>query len=369
MEKLQPLAETPSDDQLVYLLDYATALQIAGKLSQSNQVFIKADKMTDINDYHSVSNITASALTSEEMIQYKGESFEKFLINTMLAINFAVLGQKDEALVECRRINEKLSKMKFDGRKSYELSPFAHYLSALLWESGDRLDDAYIAFEKAYKLDPSNPFIAADLIRSSKRARRDDTHKKWKSYFSSVQEDPRWYDNSSGELVVIFQQGWGPVKQPRPENRRFPMLVPNSSETQQARVTIEGAGSFESQLVYDISRVAIKTLNDDYGALAARRLGGMIAKDIAADQIRQKNELLGAVAWVAMHVSDRADLRQWSTLPAGIQLIRVPLRAGNYKIQVEGIGFSGSLTGEGTGPQQVSIRPNRKTFINFRSLK
>lgn len=368
LEKLKPLADQDSKDQLIYLLDYATALQIAGQYKESNTYFLKADKLTDLNDYHSVSKVTASLLTSEEMVQYKGESYEKFLINTMLAINYLMLGELDEAMVESRRINDKLSKMKLDGRKPYELSPFANYLTGVLWEADQKWDDAYISYEQAYKLDATNPFIAPDLIRSAKKARRDEAYIQWKKEFPQIAENKEWYDKSLGEVVIIYQQGWGPEKHERPGSYRFPKLYPVFSETQFVKATLNGEGSYGSQTAYNIERVAIETLEDDFGALVARRVGGLVAKEVVADQIRQKNELLGFVAWVGMHVSDRADLRQWSTLPRSFQLIRIPVKAGSYKLNLQGYTGGGSPTSESYA-QDIQVRSGRKTFVNWRSLK
>jgi hypothetical protein len=170
LAKLEALAKEPGRDQLLYLLDYATALQIAGKYKESAEQFINADKLVDLNDYHSVTNIVGATLGGEEMVQYKGESYEKFLINTMNAINYLMLGQFDDAMVEARRINEKISKMKMDQRDPYEQSPFARYLAALLWDAQKNYDDAYIEFEAAYKLDSKNPFLPRDLIVAAKKS-------------------------------------------------------------------------------------------------------------------------------------------------------------------------------------------------------
>ena len=48
LEKFKALAEKPSDDQLVYLMEYATALQIAGQYKASSEIFIQADKLVDV---------------------------------------------------------------------------------------------------------------------------------------------------------------------------------------------------------------------------------------------------------------------------------------------------------------------------------
>ncbi|HPI40404.1 MAG TPA: hypothetical protein PLJ21_06345 [Pseudobdellovibrionaceae bacterium] len=129
---LEPLAKTPSDDQLIYLLDYAVATQLAGDLKESTQSFLKADKLVESVDYHSVSRIGSSLALSEEMVQYKGDSFEKMFINAYLAMNFLSENNYDAAMVEARRINEKYQKNRLDEKKSFEQNFFSIFIGSNL---------------------------------------------------------------------------------------------------------------------------------------------------------------------------------------------------------------------------------------------
>jgi len=368
VEELKPLAEKESDDQLVYLLDYGVALQLAGRLKESNDVFLKADRLAELVDYQSISRIAGSLALSEEMVQYKGDTFEKIFINAYLAMNYLEMGNLDDALVEARRINEKYLKYRADEKKSFELNSFSKYLSALVWEASRSYDDAYIAYNEAYKIDPTIATIGEDLIRSAKLARRTDMYQSWKKKFPEVKEDPSWYDKNLGELVVIYQQGWGPRKMPSQNEYRFPMLVPVSSETQRARLAVNNKVEV-SREVYDVQRAAIETLQEDQGILIAKRVAGLATKAVLSDQVRQKNELLGSLAWIALNVADRADVRQWSTLPQTIQTIRLRLPPGRYKFTLDGLNAGGALTGESLDNQEVEIKAGQKKFIVWRSLK
>lgn len=373
LTELKPLAEKPSDDQLVYLFDYGTALQMTGHYKESNQYLLEAADMVEIKDYHSISRVTGSLLLSEGMIQYKGDDYEKVLVNAMLAINFLSLGELDSALVETKRLNEKLYKYKFDGKKDYEQNEFAFYLAALIWESDRKWDDAYIDFKKVFELHPNFPYLKEDLIRASYNARRMEDYKKWKQKFPEVKENPKWRDRSYGELVLVYQQGWAPRKRPRPENFRFPKLYPVSTYTQRAKLIVDqGEGKTLEEMtekIYSVEDVAIKVLEDDYGRLVASRMAGVVTKAVVADQIRQKNEGLGNLAWIVMNVADQADLRQWSTLPESFQLAKIPLKAGKYRVMVEGYTINDYPTKEQMPWQEIEIKPRRKTFLSWRSLK
>lgn len=366
---LRPLAEKENRDQLVYILDYATALQQAKRFKESAKAYQDAEKIADIQDYHSLTNVASAALLSEELIQYKGDDYEKVLINAMNAINYLEMDMLDEALVEVRRLNNKLYRYKYEAKRDYEQNPFAFYLGAMIWEADRKWDDAYIAYKNAYELIPGYAPLREDLIRAAQRAQRSEDVAKWKKQFPDVKPKPEWNDKSMGEIVLIYAQGWGPRKQPRPEEPRFPKLYPVGSTTKQARLIVDGTERARTDEIFDVTRIAIKTLEDDYGRLVASRIGGVAAKAVVADQIRQKDELLGAIAWVAMNVADRADVRQWSTLPDTFQIARVPVKAGKYKVSALGLDGSGAESGERMDEREVEVKPGRQAFVSWRSVR
>lgn len=394
VQMLRPLAEAEGRDQLIYVLDYATALQAAGRFDESAKEFIRAEKIADSKDYHSVTQVAGSLLLSEEMVQYKGENFEKLFINAMNALNFLNLGQLDSALVEARRLNQKVVALRAEGKTEFSESPFGFYLSAVLWEADRKVDDAYIAYSNAYKADPSIRLLREDLIRSALRAGRGDELKKWKGQFPEVELRPEWRDRKASELVVVAQTGWGPQKRPRPEAPRFPYLVRVPSRTQAVVLKVwpsetrrpsaeksesdqaESAQtqaidaipllSVRSERIQSVTDVAIRTLEADYARLVASRVAGVATKAVVADQIRQKDELLGGLAWIAMNLADRADLRQWSTLPSEFHIARVWLKPGTYRVTVHSLLNSGEES-EALQSTELVLQPGRKSFLTART--
>lgn len=367
--KLEPLARKEGKDQLLYKLDYATALQMAGRNAESAKVFIEAERLADLNDYHSISRVTGSLLLSEEVVQYKGDDFEKVLINGMNALNYLEMNQLDDALVEVRRVNEKLYKLKQDGKKEFNQSPFAFYLGAMIWEADRKFDDAYISYKDAYDVAPGYLPLREDLIRSAIRADRPEEVEKWKKTFPEVTVRPEWKDRNRSEIVLIFQNGWGPRKVPRAENPRFPRMSPVVNVVSGAVMTVSttntkaAASTVSTSSIYSIEDVAVKALEADFARLMASRVAGIATKAVVADQIRQKDELLGAVAWIALNLSDRADLRQWSTLPQSFQIARVSVPAGAYKVDLAAVGSGATKT------EQVELKPGQKKFLVWRVIE
>lgn len=362
---LKDMASQEGKDQILYMLDYGLALHQLSDFKQSNQTLIEVDRLADFKDYISIGRQAGSLFINESLIPYKSERFENILINTYLALNFTMQNNFESALVECRRIDEKMRKMKLeneDMRKSF----YARYLSAMIWEAEKNWDSAYIDYQNAYNIERSRPYLGKDLIRSAWRARRYDALKKWQKQFPQYSlEKIKKETKEEGELVFIYQQGWIPRKYPRPENFRFPYLVPVSSGFTQALVQIKDKRYPATELLYDVGAEAIRTLDNDYAYLVAKKILGVIAKEVAADQIRQKNEALGNIAALVMHMADQADLRQWSTLPNTFQISKISLPPGEHEIAILARGPAGeSKIFEG----QIKIKKGQKTFLTKRTF-
>ncbi|MEK6628866.1 MAG: hypothetical protein AABY53_09590 [Bdellovibrionota bacterium] len=342
---LEELSLQKSDNRLLYLMEYGSALQVCKDYKKSNQIFLEADKVSEQVDYTSVSNLTGAALLNEEMIQYKGDTFEKLFINISAALNFIELSQFDEAMVEVRRINEKYNKFSAEEKHSFELNSFAQYLAGLIWEADFKYDDACIAFQAAFKLDPSYRSVGLDMLAACYRAKRYQEYNKLASEFEPSDEELKFIkrkNNSKNgrEKIIVYLQGLGPRKAPRPGARLYPYLVPSYNITKKILISYQDENDVPltktSQSVYSVEKAAIATQEADYSALGARRLGARVAKEVMADQLRQKNKAVGDVAWLVMVASERADLRNWSLLPESIQIIRFnPLK--NTKVKITGL--------------------------------
>lgn len=368
--ELEKKADTPGDNQLLYMLEYGTVLQAAGDYKKSNQYFLKADDLSDVKDYFSISRQMGSILLNQGMVQYPGEDYEKVFINAMVAINFLGMGDYENAMTQVRRLNEKLYKYRFEAKLKYEQNPFAFYLGGLLREEEKDWDNAYIEYEGAYKNNPNIEYLKKDLVRIAYKARREEALKKWQKQFG-IKED-KW-NKDDGEIVLIFQQGWVAYKRPNPNFVRVPKLYHVPSQTKAALVEATAVGDKrktyveDTQLITSLFEVADKTMDEQYAGIVAKRVAGIVAKEVVADQIRQKDAALGAIAQIAMHVSDQADLRYWATLPETLQIAKLRVPKGSYTVNVEGLMSMDAKTGEKARFENVKVKPGKRTFLIWRA--
>ena len=365
-------AAKPGANQVLFLLDQATALFAAHKYDEAIPVFLQAEKLTEIKDYTSISEEVGTLVTSGNVRGYKGEDYEKVLVNVYLALSYAAVGKLEDAQVEARKINLILYRMIHDGKRNYEESPFARYFAAMLWEADRNWNDAYIDYKKTWELDPAFPDIGRDLIGASKKMGFTDELQKWKAQFPEAK--PRWEHgqqepvrgvSSDGELVAVFEKGLSPVKVPRnDENSSLPRYMVRYSEVGSARLKINGetAGTFVPAL--DITKTSTRYLEDRIGRMMAAKVAGIAVKGALAVGVAKlsKSEDLGQLAFLALLLSDRADLRSWRTLPGELQMARVPLRAGTYDVEIEVLGWSGEVLRKESFPK-VEIKTGQKKFI------
>jgi len=375
-------------DLLLFLLDVGLSLHSAGKFEESNKAFQKADKIAEIKDYTSLAAETATLLSSDNLKDYKGEDFEKVLISTYLAMNYALMGDLENALVEARRVNRKLHLMVSEGQKNYKQSAFARYLSAILYEGENNYNDAYVDYKNTWKLNPAYPGLGLDLWRCAWQLRMPDEMERWDRVYHLSREDhdkaKQWEiapgagvkakshtrvvpPAKNGEIIVLYENGISPIKRPNPVFRALPRFYARFNPVSRARVEVDGDHTkFEgtTATLENIEATAIENLDEKYGGLIAKKIAGVVAKESLAYGIsKQTNSpLIGLLAKIAMYASDQADLRSWNLLPKDLQLLRVPVGPGTYTVRVIPSGAS-SLPSK-----TIQVGAGKKVFVSFRYM-
>lgn len=361
---LKAQSEKAKGDRLAYMLEEGTVLHQAKRYAESNKIFAAAEKEAQLNDYVSLSREFGSIFVQEGLVQYKVESFEYLLINIYQAMNYIMLKDYENAQVMARKINEKIVKLEVDGDSRKRHTGFATYIAAIMWESQNDWDNAYVLYKKAQELLPDIQILNTDLLRAAKISGRGDDYERLKKKWPELDKKiGKFNPRKDGEFVFIYQQGWIPRKAPRYDNHRFPMMVPVASNTKLLHVAAEKTSNVDTEKVFDLERVAIQTLDDDFGRLMAKKVAGIAGKAVIANQIDKKNKGLGTLAFIALDAMDQADLRQWSTLPASFQIVRLPLAPGKHTI---------AITADPNAPPiwtgEVEIKKGQKHFFTLRTF-
>jgi len=194
-------------DRLLFFLQKGTVLQELGLYEESNEYFEKAYIFTE--DYR----------------PYLGEDHELVLLHYYKALNFLFLKKFESALVECRRINNKLNFLndRYEEKKNiYKKDAFALNLMGIIYEAAGEYNDAFIAYknsvdayESIYASSLATPIplqLQKDVLRMANANGFSREVKFYQEKFNLELTDETF---SKEQLVFFWHNGLAPVKQNR----------------------------------------------------------------------------------------------------------------------------------------------------------
>lgn len=358
-------------DRLLYLLDLGVAQHMAGMFQQSIQTLHEADRLAEIKDYTSIAAEAATLLVSDNTKDFRAEEFENVLISAFLALNYAGLGQWDEAVIEARRVNRKLYMLITEGKRPYALSAFAEYFAAVLYEAEGEWNDALVSYKKARTLAPEWRQIGADWWRMARRlGMPDEMERAEQAYRVTREERKQWQEDykhtskkgGKGEVIVVFESGRAPLKHSHAHFHEIPVFVGRSAPPGETQLVVDDKDSASIAVLHDIEASAIQNLQEKYAGLIAKKIAGRVTKYAIGQGVRHATDspLLGLAAEMLLVIADQADLRSWSLLPRDLALGRAWVEPGTRRVQLRLSG--GRLTPE----QTVEVVSGKKTIVFVR---
>lgn len=197
-----------------------------------------------------------------------------------------------------------------------------------------------------------------------------------------------YYDENGNQINVPFDYGYYPAVNQQSASARtfrvFRVAVPyydiRYGNNNPATVTVNGT-SYSAQTAENVNEVAVTLLRDRWVAEMANAVARQIvkklaekgaaeaAKAIAKDNSKEKDdkkknekaeeagEIAGLIVNLFNTFTEKADTRNWQSLPAYIQYVRVPLKKGENVVTLQdesGSTKSINITGNG-GIQITSI--------------
>ncbi|GBD97020.1 MAG TPA: hypothetical protein ENG83_03925 [Nitrospirae bacterium] len=372
-----------SNERLLFLLDSAMIDMLCGNYEESSRYFQSAEDLAGDLWTKSFTKETASFLVNDYTIPYAGEDFERALIYLFSAINYAMPGQYDEALVEIRRLDLNLRAIndKYEEKNVYKEDAFARYLSGIMYEADNNLDDAYIDYYKArqafkdYKRDYGTPvprILLEDLFRVAGAVNRTEDIRSVLHKFDDLEWLKQGEVKGLGKVVFIHFNGSSPVKRESklfvplkdgPLTIAFPRYEVKPPACRSSRVIAESGTlriEAESELVEDINKIAVKNLKDRSNRVIAKTAARVAAKQVAIRSVT-KNETARTLLNIANIFIEKADTRTWRTLPGEIYLSRLFLPEGQYSVYINRCGQGDEAV------ESVNLKAGETKFILFES--
>jgi len=212
--------------KVLYGMDRGMTLHLAGEYQQSNVVLEQSDNEVDRLYTRKVRTETAAFLTNDNMLPYEGDPYEQVMINVLKALNYALLDDLEGALVEARRVDHRLNMLsdRTKDKDVYREDGFARYVTGILYETAGQMNDAFIAYRKAYEIYQSAKSwsgIAApaqlqtDLLRTAEALRLNQELMEYQRAFPNVQWQSAEEQRQLTQVVVISYNGRAPRKEDR----------------------------------------------------------------------------------------------------------------------------------------------------------
>lgn len=413
------------NNKLLYYLNRGTLAWMLNKTEESTKYFLKADDFIDA--YRIQYGKEALALiTNEKATTYGGEEHEKLIFHYYLALNYLQMGNYEDAMVQCRRMDLQLNRLdnKFKNDKEggtankYQRDAFIHNFMGIVYDASGEYNNAYIAYKNAvdvYENDYKENFglgvphqLKLDLLRAAYLSRLDDEVRRFEQKFQ-LKYQPR--PSNTGDLVFFWNNGLGPVKGEKSINFNiirgqggyvtlvnndygysFPIFIgldntasdapfskvefirmayPTyiSREPYYTNASLRIAGKeYGFEMIEDVNKVANKALKDKMDKVILKSVTRLLLKKVSEYSLRKEDETAGALLGVANAISEQADNRNWQTLPHSIYYSRVSLPVGQNKIQFVPKASRNSAASKDY-TFDFKILKNRTTFHSFQTLE
>lgn len=381
-----------SKTRFLYYANQGVVEHLLGNYEESNNWLEQAYLFGE--DYHkNYLNFAASYFLNPNLIVYPGEDHEHLMLLYYKALNYLKLKDYDAALVECRRLNQRLYELgdKYLSENKYQKDAFIHNLMGIIYDASGDFNNAFIAYRNSleiYQNEFSEMFglaapeqLKKDLLRTASLAGFPEELDRFSEELGmnyAPQPNPE-----GGELVFFWHNGLVPVKDEWSINFvavkgaggqiffqneeyglnfpffydtdddgnasitdltgtrvAFPKYVEREPFFQHASLEINNY-HYPLEKAEDINAIAFKTLRERMLEELGKGLLRVALKKTVEKQVRKENETLGFLVGVMNFASEQADTRNWQTIPHSIHYTRVPLSVGENQVTLNAEGSRG----------------------------
>ena len=343
------------NELLLYLLNKAMLQRMQHDFVGSNQSLEQAKQVIQTYSAISISEESAAFIINDATRTYTGTPLEQVMLHVYAALNYLELGDHDAARVEALQVEVRLRQLMQDSPESaLSMDPFARYLSGMIFEDLGEYSDAMIAYRKAYEAYLAHEgiyslsvpdYLKQDMIRMARKVGLHNEYAELEAKFDmSLHNNPDSAEDK-GEVVLLFHNGLAPIKREHsvavmdPGTGRLirvslPYYQLRPELISHARVAASGEIA-DSQQVEAIDNIAEQTLQAYMPAITARAVARAVLKYNMSREASKQNDVAGLIVNIAGVLTERADTRSWLSLPANIQMARLPLPAGTYSLSIE----------------------------------
>jgi uncharacterized protein len=357
------------DDPILWGIQGGSLARNCLNYTKSNELFDKAeDKYKESVDKDNIANnaleSTASVLVNNNVNNYEGNTYEKVMLNTYKALNFANLNDHQNARIEFNRAldrqrrakeffeseiknkKEELEKKNKEEEKSpintFEVAsnektqdaifskyssllndfdaypdfvnPFTTYISGIYFLLNGDNSKSKDLLKESVSMNPKNKQILADFKFSDK------------NLLKKSKENYAW---------VIFENGQGMVKD---EIRIDIPLFLFTSKVQYTGIAlpkiVEKTSAYEyldvngqkTEVICNMDNVIKTEFKKKFPGIVTEAVMNTVVKTLAQTELNKKTGIVGGIAGALYQgMTNKADVRSWTALPKNFQSVRVKI--------------------------------------------
>ncbi|MDR2634264.1 MAG: hypothetical protein LBC51_11695 [Treponema sp.] len=380
-------------DAILYYLDKGMITHYAQEYDDSTKILQEGERAIEEAFTKSITMEIGSYLLNDKTREYDGEDYEDIYINVFNALNYYHKQQLEDALVEIRRMNNKL---RFLASKYGELktnlqqkalaeggevppnpespvqfsdSALARYLGMLFYRGIGNYDDARIDGDSLKVAFANAPSVYAYPLPPS------------------LDEELR-VPAGKARLNVIGFSGLSPVKTeetlripipgPRYIKIALPVMESRPSQVQRIEVVFEDGTRFDLALLEDMEAVARETFKEKVNLIYLKSVIRATIKGVtssalgaAADNTEGGTSLLFSALSLGTQVfaeaSEQADLRLSRYFPAKAYVGGITLDPGTYAFTTYYYGANGKRLA--SFENTLTVRADRLNLVEVVCLK
>lgn len=391
---------------VLFHMENGLVAHFAGRYQESNQSLLNAEARIDELYTRSISKQAASFIFNDNVIPYRGEDFEDTLVNLFMALNYAGLGLTEDAIVEARQLDNELnlinSRYADDQKNVYREDAFIRLLMGVLYETGNEINDAFIAYRRAeevYRTDYQHnygvhppQFLIENLLSAAQALGFEKEMIAIQQLYPGISHPHPNEKRNLAEIFIIHYNGLGPEKVERawvvpvPEGYivkvAYPIFEKKNYEITRSVVRLRHLDNgktyrFSTQLVEDIGSIAILNLDNHMARIKAKAIARaatkyLIIKAASEEAREQSGDLAGLIVQLAGNITtaltERADVRYWRMLPDEIRMGRALIPAGRYDGEIDFVGSGGGVV-ISRNIEPFLVASGEKKFIMQRTIR
>nr|WP_275660953.1 hypothetical protein [Vibrio brasiliensis] len=353
---------------------------------ESKAAFDLSDQAVRVQQDQATVSVSESAMSlsalavNDNLKTYQPADYELGFLHLYLGLNYLKQNDLEGALVEMRRANQVQEQARKDREKDLEsaqkqmeqqgLTPnlgsvlsnypdagktlqavqsgYLLYLSALLYETDNDLNSAYVDYRRALAVMPDNQQVIDGTMRVAKRlGMREDLVKLEKRYGKAS-----YLASGKSRIIVIDErgvveslQGWKqalPLYDSRGDGAWYSIALPYYPQAQSesfSPIKINN-GHLSESLLTDVNLMAQRDLSERMPSIVIRQALRVWAKDQLRKEAAKGDDVGNILFNVWNTLTEQPDTRSWLTLPGEIYSASAEVNPGQQQMTINGVDYS-----------------------------